>query len=220
MRTLRLIPVFLLPAALILASACGGDDSTSTPTATPVLSSGSVTLPASPSASASPAATVVTPIPPGALSLTSSAFANNGNIPASYTCDGDSTSPPLAWSGVPPAAKGLALIVDDPDAPGGVFVHWVAFAIPADKTGFEAGVSPKASGQLPYGQDGNNGAGRAGYTGPCPPKPQEHHYSFRLYAVDGPIILDPSARSKADLEKAMAGHILAQAQLLGIYRRP
>ena len=222
MRTLtlaRLATLLVMLAAIPIAAACGGGDGTPAPT--PALSSSSVTPPASPSvAAASPTPIVATPVPSGAMTLTSSAFANGGSIPVAYTCDGAGSSPPLSWSGVPAAAKGLVLILDDPDAPGGVFVHWVAYAIPVDKSGFEAGVSPKVGGQLPYGQEGTNGAGRAGYTGPCPPKPQEHHYSVRLYAVDTPMVLAPGANAKADVEKAMAGHVVAQAELVALYKRP
>ena len=216
----RFVLLSLLPAAMLIPSACGGDDGAPTATPTAPLASSSASVTASPSlGSPSPTGSPVTPAASATLTLTSTAFASGASIPAGYTCDGAGGSPPLAWAGVPSAAKGLVLILDDPDAPG-VFVHWVAYAIPADKTGFEAAVSPKAGGQLPYGQEGTNGAGRPGYTGPCPPKPQEHHYSFRLYAVDAPVVLGPGANAKADVEKAMAGHIIAQAELVALYKRP
>lgn len=144
------------------------------------------------------------------MNISSPAFAGGGSIPAKYTCDGANSSPPLAFAGVPGAAKSLALIVDDPDAPGGTFDHWIVWNIPANTTSV-------AEGQSPQGVAGRNGFGKSGYGGPCPPS-GEHRYQFKLYALDSALNLPPSA-SKGDVENAMNGHTLAKAQMMGRYRR-
>ena len=153
-----------------------------------------------------------------ALRLESSAFANQGNIPALYTCEGRDLSPPLTWSGVPDRAKSLALIVDDPDAPDPAapkmtWVHWVLYDIPPASGGLQAAAAP-----LPRGtRDGLNDWDRTGYGGPCPPIGR-HRYFFKLYALD--MTFNPAeAPSKVQLERAMAGHILAKAVLVGIYEK-
>jgi Raf kinase inhibitor-like YbhB/YbcL family protein len=154
-----------------------------------------------------------------ALTLTSSAFAPNGSIPAQYTCDGQDPSPPLAWAGAPSGTQSFALIVDDPDAPDPkapkrVWVHWVLYNLPADATGL-----PEAVGRLPAGtREGKNDWDRTGYGGPCPPIGR-HRYFFKLYALDAPLA-DLKEPTKAALEAAMAGHILDRAELLGTYERP
>jgi Raf kinase inhibitor-like YbhB/YbcL family protein len=155
-----------------------------------------------------------------ALTIASSAFGNGGTIPAQYTCDGNDRSPPLSWSGVPAAAKSLVLIVDDPDAPDPAapkvtWVHWVLYNLPADATGLAANVTSAA---LPAGsREGLNDWHRPGYGGPCPPVGQ-HRYFFKLYALDVELA-NLGQASKSQLEKAMRGHVVDQAVLLGTYRR-
>jgi Raf kinase inhibitor-like YbhB/YbcL family protein len=154
------------------------------------------------------------------MELISSAFAANGDIPAIHTCEGRDLSPPLAWSGVPAEAQSMALIVDDPDAPDPVaprmtWVHWVVYNLPADTTSLTAGTSGTT---LPAGaREGLNDWQREGYGGPCPPIGR-HRYVFKLYALDTVLsALDPA--TKARLEKAMQGHILARSELVGYYRK-
>ena len=155
------------------------------------------------------------------LTLTSPAFAPNAAIPRRHTCDGEDVSPPLAWSGAPPETRSLALIVDDPDAPDPaapkrVWVHWVLYDLPAGTTSLPAGASGSA---LPVGaKEGVHDGGGRGYSGPCPPIGR-HRYFHKLYALDIVIPdLGPDAR-KPDLERAMAGHVLAQGELIGTYAR-
>jgi Raf kinase inhibitor-like YbhB/YbcL family protein len=150
------------------------------------------------------------------LTLTSSAFALGATIPTKYSCDGDAVSPPLAWSGVPAGAQSLALIADDPDAPRGVFVHWVLYNLPPTETALPEGVTAKTV--LPNGAcQGMNSAQRVGFTAPCPPN-GTHRYYFKLYALD--IMVEPAATmTKAQLEHAMAGHIIAHGEVMGRYQR-
>jgi len=154
------------------------------------------------------------------LIITSIAFAANAAIPALYTCEGKDVSPPLAWNGVPPGAKSLALIVDDPDAPDPAapkmtWVHWVLYDIPPTATGLAEGVKPAA---LPSGtREARNDFGRTSYGGPCPPIGR-HRYFFKLYALDTVLpALNPA--TKASLEAAMKGHVLAEATLMGTYQK-
>jgi Raf kinase inhibitor-like YbhB/YbcL family protein len=155
-----------------------------------------------------------------ALKITSDAFKHNGEIPALYTCDGQDVSPPLKWAGVPAGAKSLALIVDDPDAPDPaapkmVWVHWVLCNIPPDAEGLPEAV--KAN-QLPRGTvEGLNDWRRTGYGGPCPPIGR-HRYFFKLYALDT-VLKGLKQPTKSELEGAMHGHILAEAELVGTYKR-
>lgn len=150
------------------------------------------------------------------IKLTSSAFQEGGMIPSQFTCDGANISPPLEWSGVPQEAKSLALIADDPDAPMGTWVHWVLFNIPPNKTQLPEDV--KSDKVLPNGaKHGINDFKKYGYGGPCPPS-GTHRYFFKLYALDIQLDLEPGI-TKVQLEKAMKGHILAQGQLMGRYRR-
>jgi hypothetical protein len=152
------------------------------------------------------------------LTLTSSAFAHQGEIPAKYTCEGKDLSPPLAWSGVPAGAKSLALIVDDPDAPDPAapkltWVHWVLYDIPPSATGLPEGANP-----LPAGtRAGLNDWQRLGYGGPCPPIGR-HRYFHKLYALDA-VLPDLGRPDKAKLEAAMKGHVIAQAELIGTYQK-
>lgn len=151
------------------------------------------------------------------LTLRSTAFSPHGPIPSQYTCDSANTAPPLQWSNVPPGAKSLALIVDDPDAPDPkapklTFVHWVVYDIPPTTTGLPEG------GMLPTGaRHGTNDGKKTGYTGPCPPTGR-HRYFFKLYALDT-MLGDLRTPTKRDLEAAMRGHGLEQAELIGLYER-
>ena len=145
------------------------------------------------------------------MKLTSSAFDHNQKIPVVYTCDGQKINPPLAISGVPKEAKSLALIVEDPDAPTGTFVHWIVWNIDPETLEIPEGSVPEKS------QEGLNGAGKEGYVGPCPPTGQ-HRYFFTLYALDTTLGLNGQAK-REDLDAAMQGHITAQATLVGVYRR-
>ena len=146
-----------------------------------------------------------------AIQLTSKAFKEGESIPKQYTCDGKNTSPQLAWTGTPGVAKSFALIMDDPDAPGGTFVHWVLFDLPAEMTEL-------AEGYQGLGSPGSNSYRKQAYNGPCPPPGAAHRYYFKLYALDTNLKL-PTGATKADVEKAMQGHILAWGQLMGKYRR-
>ena len=147
----------------------------------------------------------------GELKISSPAFAHNGSIPPKYTCDGADISPPLLFGDVPSVAQSLALIVDDPDAPVGTWVHWVVWNVaPAAR---ETG-----EGKVPaQGVEGRNDWGRNGYGGPCPPS-GVHRYFFKLYALDTSLNL-PRTATKHELEKAMEGHILSRGQLTGLYKR-
>lgn len=150
------------------------------------------------------------------MELKSSAFTAGGMIPKKHTCDGPDVSPPLSWSDVPAGAKSLALIADDPDAPMGTWVHWVAWNIPTNARGLEEGVPKKDS--LPNGmKQGTTDFRSIGYGGPCPPS-GTHRYFFKLYALDTSLNLPPST-TKKDLEKAMQGHLLQQVELMGKYAR-
>jgi hypothetical protein len=155
-----------------------------------------------------------------ALTITSPDFVHDGPIPARFTCEGDDVSPALAWSGVPAAARSLALIVDDPDAPDPAaprrtWVHWLLYNLPPTSSGFTAGVPSR---QLP-GQSlpGKNDWGRTGYGGPCPPIGR-HRYYFKLYALDA-MLPDLHQPTKARLLAAMKGHVLAEAQVMGTYEK-
>jgi len=151
-----------------------------------------------------------------ALKLTSKVIEHEGHIPAKYTCDGKDISPNLSWSGVPDEAESLALIMDDPDAPGRTFVHWVLFNLPADITEIEENVPSDKT--LSNGAiQGKTSFGKNGYGGPCPPG-GTHRYYFKLYALDISLDLKPDA-TKNDLLGAMEGHVLAETQLMGKYQR-
>jgi Raf kinase inhibitor-like YbhB/YbcL family protein len=144
-------------------------------------------------------------------------FPIGADIPEQFTCKGEDRSPALEWSDAPAAAKSLALIVDDPDAPAGTWVHWVVFNIPARAHALPGGVEKKE--QLPDGtRQGRNDFGRVGYNGPCPPPGKSHRYFFKLYALDGALGLAPGA-TKSDVERAMQGHVLAHAEWMGKFRR-
>jgi Raf kinase inhibitor-like YbhB/YbcL family protein len=150
------------------------------------------------------------------MSLTSTAFAAGESIPAKYTCDGENVSPPLEWDEPPTGTRSLALIMDDPDAPSGEFVHWVIYDLPPTLRGLPEGVSTDER-PSQGGTNGKNGANVMGYTGPCPPS-GAHRYFFRLYAIDYRLDASPGL-SKSQLLQAMAGDILAQGELIGVYSR-
>lgn len=153
----------------------------------------------------------------GALSLGSPAFDSRATIAPQFSCDGAEESPPLAWSGVPEATKSFALIVADPDAPSGTFFHWVIFNLPAATRALPAGVA-KTEILAPGGIQGINSFRQIGYNGPCPPRGPAHHYHFKLYALDSMLELKPGARADA-VESATSGHVLATAELVGIFGR-
>jgi Raf kinase inhibitor-like YbhB/YbcL family protein len=151
-----------------------------------------------------------------AIDLTSAAFEEGDAIPARYTCDGLDVSPPLSWGSVPDGARSLALIADDPDAPRGTFVHWVIYNLPPDTRGLPEDVPNQQT--LPSGAvQGVNGAGSVGYMGPCPPG-GTHRYFFKLYALDTELGPGGGA-TKEEVLDAMEGHVLAEGQLMGTYRR-
>lgn len=144
------------------------------------------------------------------LKLTSSAFEHNGKIPSKYTCDGEGINPAFEISGVDENAKSLVLIMDDPDAPSGVWDHWVKFNIATSTTEIKKASEPK-------GTSGVGTGGNKDYFGPCPPD-REHRYFFKLFALDIELELEEGA-TKKQVEKAMEGHILQQAELIGLYER-
>ena len=151
------------------------------------------------------------------ISIFTSAFSAGQSIPVVLTCDGDNSSPDMQWQGIPEGTQSLALIVDDPDAPGGVFVHWVLYNMPPTLEALPAGVS-KDTQIAGIGTQGMNGFRRTGYDGPCPPRGKAHRYFFKLYALDTDLKLPDGLKAGA-LEKAIQGHILAEGQLYGTYSR-
>ena len=152
-----------------------------------------------------------------ALDIKSPVLANKGYIPDGYTCDGKNISPEISWSGAPQKTASFALICDDPDAPFGTWTHWVVYNIPADVSKLDENL-PK-EGELKGGvSQGVNDFGEIGFGGPCPPAGKAHRYFFRLYALDMMLKLDKGA-AKKNVEKAMVGHILAEASIYGLYQR-
>src|SRR4051794_29966699 len=155
-----------------------------------------------------------------ALRITSPAFSEGGSIPSKYTCEGQDISPPLAWSGAPPNTKSFALIVDDPDAPDPakpqrVYVHWVVYNIPGNVAALPENASNK---DLPKGAvQGKNDWGKAEFGGPCPPIGR-HRYFHKLYALDTEL-RGLSSPTKTEVERAMKGHVVASAELLGTYQK-
>ncbi len=152
----------------------------------------------------------------GSMTLQTSAFSHGEAIPREYSCDGDNVSPSLRWSDAPDGAKSFALIMDDPDAPGGTFVHWVYYDIPSSVQELPKAVDNKTQPSV-GGTQGKNSFGKVGYGGPCPPG-GEHRYYFKLYALDSVLDLEPGI-SKDELLRAMEGHILEETQLMGTYTR-
>lgn len=157
--------------------------------------------------------TTVAGTTPEKFSLTSSGFKKGDLIPSKYTCDGEDVSPQLSWGKAPDGAKTLTLIMDDPDASRGIFVHWVLFNLPANKMGLPEGV-PKIERLEGGGIQGKNDFGRIGYDGPCPPK--RHTYRFIVYALDVELNLKPGATGQEVL-KAIQGHLLLKTELDGLY---
>jgi Raf kinase inhibitor-like YbhB/YbcL family protein len=149
--------------------------------------------------------------------LTSPAFNPGAPIPAEFSCTAGDHSPALAWTGAPAGTKSFALIVEDPDAPMGTFVHWVVFNLPAGASGMTAD-APKTPQLADAAGQGSNGAGAVGYKGPCPPPGKTHHYHFELFALDTAVDL-PSAADAASLRAAMQNHVKARAELVGTFER-
>jgi len=137
---------------------------------------------------------------------------DGARIPKKFTCDGQDVAPPLEWSGLPDESKSVAVICEDPDAPSGTFTHWLLYDIPTSKHRLDEGMS--------IGKAGVNDFGNRGFGGPCPPQRDgAHHYHFHVYALDTPS-LGPAGMSKEDAREAMNGHVLAEGELTGIYKRP
>ena len=152
-----------------------------------------------------------------ALKLTTTAFQPGGTIPKKFTCDGPDASPPLAWTDPPAGTQSFALIMDDPDAPVGTWVHWVLYDLPASARELPEGV-PKDNELQNGARQGRNDFRKTGYGGPCPPAGPAHRYFFKLYALDTSFA-DLDAATKPALEKAMEGHILAKAELVGTFQK-
>jgi len=152
-----------------------------------------------------------------ALRLTSPAFRDGGAMPPRYTSDGLDLSPPLEWSGAPSATRSFCLVVEDPDAPGGTWVHWLVYGMPATQTRLEEAV-PRAHHLAGGVRQGRNGYGRIGWGGPSPPPGAPHRYYFELRALDDVPRLGPGA-SREELERATHGHVLERAQIVALYGR-
>lgn len=213
----------LVAAGLFILSACDG--APEEPTPVPSLPSVTPVAVVVESASATPLSNTPTAVPAPTMlpeeedmhfELTSTGFQHESPIPVKYSCDGENTSPPLMWNDPPQGTLSLALIHDDPDAPGGTWIHWVLYNIPAAARELREAIPAQAA--LDDGSlHGENSWGRLDYGGPCPPG-GEHRYFFKLYALD--LILDlASGASKADLIEAMEGHILAETELMGTFSR-
>lgn len=144
------------------------------------------------------------------MNIESPAFEQHQTIPERYTCAGDNISPPLKFNGLPKETVSLVLIVDDPDAPRGTFDHWIVWNIPAKLNEIKEGAH--------FSTTGTNGYGETGYRGPCPPPGKPHRYFFKLYALDSQLDL-PVGSSKSTVEKAIQGHILEKAELVGLFHR-
>jgi Raf kinase inhibitor-like YbhB/YbcL family protein len=157
------------------------------------------------------------PATPETIEVSSPAFAAGQKIPAKHTCEGEDLSPTLEWHGVPPAARSLALICDDPDAPGGTWTHWVLYGLAPSETSLPEGVAKTAT-VFSGVRQGLNDFKRIGFGGPCPPPGAAHRYVFRLLALDTPLDLAPGA-TRQQIEGAMEGHILARGELIGIYQK-
>lgn len=151
------------------------------------------------------------------LKLETPAFQDGARIPVNFTCEGRDLSPALVWSGVPGGARSLVLICDDPDAPAGTWVHWVLYGMAPSRTSLPEGLpaDPQIQG---VGVQGKNDFKKLGYGGPCPPRGKAHRYMFKLYALDSTLALKPGAK-KAEVERAMKGHVVAEARVSGTYQR-
>ena len=153
----------------------------------------------------------------GAMELKSSAFQSGAEIPRKYTCDANDVSPSLSWDKMPAGTKAFALIADDPDAPVGIWVHWVIFDLPGDTKELVEGI-PTSETLAKGAKQGVNDFRKVGYGGPCPPPGVPHRYFFKLYALDAPTNLKRRA-TKQQLLDAMKGHVLGEAELMGRYKR-
>lgn len=153
--------------------------------------------------------------PDAVLTLTASSFHSNGEIPARFTCKGDDASPALSWTDPPAGTRSFALVMNDPDAPGGNFIHWVIYDLPASTRSLPEGIAqgPDAAG----GRQGTNSFGKTGYNGPCPPPGKPHRYFFRLWALDSILPLQGAAAE--NLESSMHDHILAHGEIMARFRR-
>ena len=151
------------------------------------------------------------------MELTSSAFARGAEIPRKYTGEGEDVSPPLSWSGAPGVTRSYALLCEDPDAPGGTFVHWTLYDLPPDSTGLPEAV-PENERLSGGGAQGRNSFGRLGWAGPCPPAGPSHRYVFTLYALDAPLGLKPGATAD-EARKRLESRVLESAELTGRYRK-
>jgi Raf kinase inhibitor-like YbhB/YbcL family protein len=150
-----------------------------------------------------------------AFAFSTTSFSDGGVIPSRHSCEGADESPPLSWSAPPDGARSFALIVDDPDAPVGTWVHWLLWDIPASTQSLPQGFEPGS-----FGVSGRNDFGRRGYGGPCPPRGHgPHRYFFRLYALDQATLGLAEGSSRQALENALAGHVLAKAEYMGTYER-
>lgn len=222
MKKAQILAISLLAVLVLLvgmgAGTCGGNGGATTTTSPGNGQETTTPLPEEEETTTPPENGEETTPPPEEveMEIKSMAFQEGETIPAQYTCDGQDISPALNWSGVPEGTQSFALIVDDPDAPGATFTHWVIFNIPGDALGLEEAIPTDS--QLPNGAlQGKNGFGTVGYRGPCPPSGSPHHYHFVVYALDTTLDLSAGA-SKAQVIDAMQGHILAQAELIGIYQ--
>lgn len=152
-----------------------------------------------------------------AFTITTSAFASGAAIPERYTCKGEDLSPALEWRDAPAKTASFAIIMDDPDAPAGVWIHWLIWNLPPSMGALQQGVSK--AGQFVDGtQEGRNSFGKTGYNGPCPPPGQTHRYFFRMYALDTKLNLSAEA-DRSQLDAAMKGHVLAQTEYMGTFHR-
>lgn len=225
---MKLFSLLIILSLLLSGCAAATVSPTSTqppaPTKAPTLPIPTPAAPVPTSAPTQAPATVQPTVAPSAtvkpteaqMKITSPEFLESQPIPKKFSCDGTNSSPALAWSGIPAAAKSLALIMDDPDAPGRTYVHWVVYNLPVSQTGFPEAI-PAGATLSGGGTQGPGTSGKTGYAGPCPPS-GTHRYFFKLYALD----LEPKLAAgldKAALEKQMESHILAQTQLMGTYQR-
>jgi len=151
------------------------------------------------------------------ISISSDAFNDGSSLPVEHTCDGEDRSPALSWDTVPAGTQSIALLVDDPDAPGKTWVHWVIYNLPSNTIGLPAAV-PKNKTLDDGSLQGKNDFSRIGYNGPCPPPGKPHRYFFKVYALDTTLNLKSGA-TKSQLEAAMSGHILTQVEMIGEYGR-
>ena len=212
---MRKLIIFYSLALLLAACTAAGNDRTANQPAAQASDQPQISQASLDAATA--AAQPAGPVTEEAMKITSPAFDDGKPIPKKFTCQGENVSPTLTWSGIPAGTKSLALVTEDPDAPSGIFIHWVLYNMQPGLSGLPEKVqaAPQVAGT---GTQGSSGFGRPGYGGPCPPPGKAHRYYFKLYALD----LDPqlpAGLNAAGLQKQMAGHILAQAQWMGTFQR-